>query len=60
MTAPAKRLRVPTCYLTLRQCPTDLRDRLHALAALREARVGERVTLEAITADALTRGVAAL
>ncbi len=49
-----------TVAFSIRNLKLTTRDRLHALAALREARLGTRVTLEEITNAALERGCDAL
>ncbi len=53
-------MNTPTVAFSLRNLKTVTRDRLHALAALREAATGTRVTLESVVNDALERGCEAL
>lgn len=53
-------MNTPTVAFSMRSLKTVTRDRLHAIAALREAKTGARITLEQIVNEALERGVAAL
>jgi hypothetical protein len=41
----------------MRNLRTDLRDRLHALAALIETRTGQKTTMERVVNEAIDRGV---
>lgn len=53
-------LKTPTVAFSTRNLRSDLRDRLHALAAIREARTGRRTSLESVVNEALEQGVLAL
>lgn len=50
----------PTVNFSMRGLRSDLRDRLHALAAIREAKTKTKVTLESVVNEALALGVATL
>lgn len=49
-----------TVAFSMRNLRTDLRDRLHALAAIIEARTGDKTTMERVVNQALDRGVQSL
>ncbi len=57
MTSPVP---TPTVAFSVRNLRADLRDRLHALAAIRESQTGQRITLTAMLNEALARGVETL
>lgn len=49
-----------TVAFSLRNLRRDLRDRLHALAAIRETQVGHRVTIEETANEVIQAGLEAL